>query len=115
METIAQISRSHSESLQSLATAQADWIKMLATAKAIPRNGYVPISLPPAEVASADSPTFDAKPGWLKALEPAMPAIVGSVLRNVGSMFHRNAAPPVVGHLHLAESFQLLNNLCSAW
>lgn len=93
METIAQLSRSHSESLQSLATAQADWIKMLATAKAIPRNGYVPIAIPPAEAASADPPTLDTKPGWLKALEPAMPAIVGSVLRNVGSMFHRNAAP----------------------
>ncbi len=38
LETIAQMSRAHSESLQSLANAQADWIKTLATAKQLPRN-----------------------------------------------------------------------------
>ena len=81
---------------------------MLATAKAIPRNGYIPTAMPPAEIASVDSPTLDVKPGWLKALEPAMPAIVGSVLRNVGSMFHRNAAPPPMNDNGSAATARLM-------
>ena len=52
LETIAQMSRAHSESLQSLANAQADWIKTLATAKQIPRNGMlaIPPQLAPASM-----------------------------------------------------------------
>jgi len=97
METIAQISRSHSESLRSLATAQADWIKTLATAKAIPRNGFAPVPMLPSP---GEGPKYihdddrDVKPGWLAAIEPAMPMIVTSLLRNLGSFFSPQKEPP---------------------
>lgn len=82
METIAQMSRAHSESLQTLANAQADWIKMLATAKAIPRNGAVQIAAPPVEPAEPQ-----AKPAWLSVIEPAVPTIATALIRNLGSFF----------------------------
>lgn len=94
METIAHMSRTHTESLRALAMAQADWIKMLAMQKALPRGYALPAPQPAEDVHrngfveddddEEDEPT---KPGWLAALEPAIPALVGLLgnqkLRNV--------------------------------
>lgn len=95
METIAHMSRTHTESLRALAMAQADWIKMLAMQKALPRGYSLPAPQAVEEVHrngfveeqdddDAEEPT---KPGWLAALEPAIPALVGLLgnqkLRNV--------------------------------
>ena len=82
LETIAQLSRAHSESLQSLANAQADWIKTLATSKQIPRNVAMPFVAPAA--ASSDGDAAEG-PSWFKLLQPAMPAIATAVIRNLGS------------------------------
>ncbi len=84
LETMAQMSRAHSESLQSLATSQADWIKMLATAKQIPRNAAMQFASAPA-ASSSDSNDVDDTPSWFKLLQPAMPTIANAVIRNVGS------------------------------
>jgi hypothetical protein len=46
LETILQMSRAQSDSLKAVALAQADWVKGLATARALPRNGY-PMPMPP--------------------------------------------------------------------
>jgi hypothetical protein len=45
LETILQMSRAQSDSLKAVVLAQADWVKGLATAKALPRNGY-PVAAP---------------------------------------------------------------------
>lgn len=83
LETIAQLSRAHSESLQSLANAQADWIKTLATSKQIPRNAAMAFA-PAPTVASSDGDAGES-PSWFKLLQPAMPAIATAVIRNLGS------------------------------
>jgi hypothetical protein len=83
LETIAQLSRAHSESLQSLANAQADWIKTLATSKQIPRNTAMPFASAPT-AASSDGDAGES-PSWFKLLQPAMPAIATAVIRNLGS------------------------------
>ncbi len=92
METIAHMSRTHTDSLRALAMAQADWIKMLAMQKALPRNGYVlPASVNDEGLRNGvdsddDDEQDDAKPSWLAALEPVVPALVSSLvpkLRNV--------------------------------
>lgn len=91
METIAHMSRTHTDSLRALAMAQADWIKMLAMQKALPRNGYVlPASVNDEGLRNGidtdDDDQEDSKPSWLAALEPVVPALVSSLvpkLRNV--------------------------------
>lgn len=83
LETIAQLSRAHSESLQSLANAQADWIKTLATSKQIPRNAAMAFA--PAPAAASSEGDGGESPSWFKLLQPAMPAIATAVIRNLGS------------------------------
>ncbi len=48
LETILQMSRAQADSLKAVALAQADWVKGLASAKALPRNGYPVMPQPPA-------------------------------------------------------------------
>jgi hypothetical protein len=84
LETLAQMSRFHSESLQSLANAQADWIKTLATAKQLPRNAAPPqFQLPAPPMAEPDEP----EPWWVHMLKPQTLVAVNGLLRNVGSLF----------------------------
>lgn len=87
METITQLTRATSESLQTLANAQADWIKTLATSKSIPRNASAPMLMAPSP---AEPSTEEPKAGWVALLEPAMPAIATALLRNVGSLFRKD-------------------------
>ena len=102
METIAQMTRSHSESLQSLATAQADWIKMLATAKQIPRNAAMHFA--PVAARWSDGRDVEDTPSWLRLLQPAMPAIANAVIRNVGSWLGGGAAPSTVARSTVAPA-----------
>jgi hypothetical protein len=90
LETIAQMSRAHSESLQSLANAQADWIKTLATAKQIPRNGVV--AVPPQLAPTAVEPQ-EAEPWWSHLLKPQALAVLGGVARNLMSYFGPRTQP----------------------
>jgi hypothetical protein len=90
LETIAQMSRAHSESLQSLANAQADWIKTLATAKQIPRNGV--ISIPP-QLAPAATEPQEAEPWWSHLLKPQALAALSGVARNLMSYFGPKTQP----------------------
>lgn len=100
VETIAQMSRAHSESLQSLANAQADWIKTLANAKQIPRNAS-PIApqLPSGSPPESEEP----EPWWVHLLKPSTMLGLNGLVRNLGSVFgfkpdvpepakHRNAS-----------------------
>ena len=91
METITALTRANSESLQTLANAQADWIKTLATSKAIPRNASAPMLMAPSP---AELATEEPKAGWLALLEPAMPAIATALLRNIGSFFRKDEPEP---------------------
>jgi hypothetical protein len=106
LETIAQMSRAHSESLQSLASAQADWIKTLATSKQLPRNA-APVAAPVLEISTEN---HEPEPWWVQALKPSMPVIVQSVLRNLGAFIgikpdesespkRRNVALPHLGNV----------------
>ncbi|HTR54295.1 MAG TPA: hypothetical protein VMJ10_26565 [Kofleriaceae bacterium] len=81
LETLANMSRAHSESLQSLANAQADWIKTLATAKQIPRNG---IMLPQMTASTATEPP-EPEPWWAHLLKPPALVALGGVARNLMS------------------------------
>ena len=103
METIAQMTRSHSESLQSLATAQADWIKDARDGEADPpqrgdafRAGCCP--------SSSDGRDVEDTPSWLRLLQPAMPAIANAVIRNVGSWLGGGAAPSTVARSTVAPA-----------
>jgi hypothetical protein len=91
LETIAQMSRAHSESLQSLASAQADWIKTLATAKQIPRNGIAPF--PPQLMPQAAIEPPEPEPWWSHLLKPAALTAIGEVARNVISYFGPKQEP----------------------
>ena len=87
METIAQMSRSHSDSLQSLASSQADWIKMLP-----PRSrshAMAPCSSRRCQRELAGWKRARRDPSWLKLLQPAMPTIVNTLIRNLGSWLGR--------------------------
>ena len=91
LETLSQISRAHSESLQSLANAQAEWIKMLATAKQIPRN-----AAPPSPMQLGPCPATelaDPEPWWAQLLKPQTLAGVTGLLRNVAPWFGFKSAP----------------------
>jgi hypothetical protein len=94
VETIAQMSRSHSESLQSLANAQADWIKTLATSKQLPRNAN-PVAL---QLQSASPPTEseEPEPWWVHLLKPSTLLGINGLVRNLGSMlgFKQEAPEP---------------------
>ena len=85
LETIAQMSRAHSESLQSLANAQADWIKTLATAKQLPRNAN-PAALPLPSI-SPPSESEEPEPWWVHLLKPSTLLGINGLVRNLGSMF----------------------------
>ena len=54
LEVTAQMARAQSDALRSIADAQAEWIKGLAAAKAIPRNGFVRVESPPPPPPVAD-------------------------------------------------------------
>lgn len=88
METIANMSRTHTDSLRALAMAQADWIKMLATQKALPRGHALPAPQPLEELhrngftEDDEEEEEQTKPAWLAALEPVLPAIVSSLVTN---------------------------------
>ncbi len=103
LETIMQMARAQSDSLRAVTEAQADWVKGLANAKALPRNGvYVPpLALPaPAEVDKDDeddeeeeeepatSPWAQAAQGIIHDLSPAVAAFVST-------LGLRNAAAPI--------------------
>jgi hypothetical protein len=91
LDTIAQMSRAHSESLQSLANAQADWIKTLATAKQLPRNAApAPLMLPAPPSAEPDEP----EPWWTHLLKPQTLMVVDGLLRNFRSMFGAKQETP---------------------
>jgi hypothetical protein len=90
LETLAQMSRFHSESLQSLANAQADWIKTLATAKQLPRNAAPPqFQFPAPPSVEPDEP----EPWWVHMLKPQTLLAVNGLLRNVGSWFGMKPEP----------------------
>ena len=86
LETIAQMSRAHSESLQSLANAQADWIKTLATAKQLPRNGIAPFAQPQLPTAAVTD-SVEPEPWWTQLLKPETLVAASGLLRNVGTWF----------------------------
>jgi len=106
LETILQMSRAQSDSLKAVALAQADWVKGLATARALPRNGY-PALAPPAKYRVLEEPedTSDedsddneadddtpAGPPWLEAINAVAP-----VLQTYGEIFKQKLRPaPVV-------------------
>ena len=85
LETIAQMSRAHSESLQSLASAQAEWIKTLATAKQIPRNGIA--AIPPQLSPQVATEPQEPEPWWSHLLKPSALTAIGDVARNLISYF----------------------------
>lgn len=103
LETILQMSRAQSDSLKAVALAQADWVKGLATAKALPRNGY-PVVAPPATFRALDERESDEDdedddgdesdnvpvvPRWLEAVNAVAP-----VLQTYGELFKLKFAPP---------------------
>ncbi|MEZ4404270.1 MAG: hypothetical protein R3B06_29890 [Kofleriaceae bacterium] len=88
LEVTAHMARAQSDALRSIATAQADWIKGLAAAKVLPRNGLW--HLPPPPVANAndqdddndDQDDDDAPP----PIDPTLGALghLASIAREVG-------------------------------
>ena len=95
------MSRAHSESLQSLANAQADWIKTLANAKQIPRNAS-PIAAAASERIAAGERASPSR-GGSHLLKPSTMLGLNGLVRNLGSVFgfkpdvpepakHRNAS-----------------------
>jgi hypothetical protein len=90
LETILQMSRAQSDSLKAVALAQADWVKGLATAKALPRNGY-PVAAPPPAYRVLDelegdddeeeddepdsAPTMPPIPPWVEAINALTPVL----------------------------------------
>ena len=92
METIAQMSRAHSESLQSLASSQADWIKTLATAKQIPRNGFAVATQLPSGPPSTENQ--EPEPWWVSLFKPQTLTVVDGLMRNLSSWFGGKKEPP---------------------
>ena len=113
LEVTAHMARAQSDALRSIANAQADWIKGLAAAKVLPRNGLW--QLPPPPVANVndqddddddDDQDDDAPP----PIDPTLGALghIASSARDVGPIVRamipggnrdpvaepRNAAPP---------------------
>ncbi len=117
LETILQMARAQSDSLRAVAEAQADWVKGLATAKALPRNGgWSPPPPPPPPPANDDDDEEDEDedegsemPPWLEVINNIAPALqtYGEVLKMRFSPPPRNAAPePSSGPnamVHLSE------------
>lgn len=116
LETILQMSRAQSDSLKAVALAQADWVKGLATAKALPRNGY-PVAAPPppyrvlderesgdddddddddededdgGELSSA--PTMPLVPPWLETINQLTP-VLKTCGELAGEFFKRKFSP----------------------
>jgi len=119
LETILQMARAQSDSLRAVSEAQADWVKGLATAKALPRNAaWAPPPPPPPPPASDDDEEDDdedeedgpAMPPWLEVINNIAPALqtYGEVLKaRFTPAPPRNAAPePSSGPnamVHLSE------------
>jgi len=110
------MARAQSDSLRAVAEAQADWVKGLATAKALPRNAaYAPP--PPPQVTSVDDDEADeddeeepAMPPWLEMINSIAPVVqtYGEVLKaKFAPAVPRNVAPPAAdgpnGMIHLSE------------
>jgi hypothetical protein len=80
LETILQMARAQSDSLRAVAEAQADWVKGLATAKALPRNA-APAPPPPAPVqeeeeedeGDEDMEEEAPMPPWLEVMNQIAP------------------------------------------
>ncbi len=113
VETIAHMSRAHSESLQSLANAQADWIKTLANAKQIPRNASpVAPQLPSGPPPDGEAP--EPEPWWVHLLKPSTMLGLNGLLRNVGAMFgFKPDAPEPTKHRNAAGLAQIAERVAS--
>ena len=101
LETILQMARAQSESLRAVAEAQADWVKGLATAKALPRNA-APAPLPPPVPAANDDDEDDEDDEdgeeedsgselapWMEMINTIAPA-----LQTYGEVLKLKFAPP---------------------
>lgn len=95
LETILQMARAQSDSLRAVAEAQADWVKGLATAKALPRNAA---PAPPAPVAvqeeeeDEDDEEMEEEapmPPWLEMMNQIAP-----VIQTYGEALKLKFAPP---------------------
>ena len=113
LEVTAHMARAQSDALRSIANAQADWIKGLAAAKVLPRNGLW--HLPPPPVANVndrddDDDDDDQDDDEPPPIDPTLGALghIASIARDVGPIVRamipggnrdpvaepRNAAPP---------------------
>ncbi len=112
LEVTAYMARAQSEALRSIAGAQADFIKGLASAKALPRNGaswYPPPPMPPRAEAGTDEAEEEADDDDEQAApDPSITLLghIASIARDVSPVLqavlpkkaadsaeHRNAAP----------------------
>lgn len=128
LDTIAQMARAQSSSLNAVATAQADWVKGLASARALPRNAMYaapqpqlpeapdahmddeetddqePEPLPPyAVVAQAANGIFQNLPAAMHQFSQMISSI--AALRNAATapMRHEKAASSPNPMVHLSE------------
>jgi hypothetical protein len=96
LETILQMARAQSDSLRAVSEAQADWVKGLATAKALPRNA-APAPPPPAPVQEEEEEDEDDEdfeeeapmPPWLEVMNQIAP-----VIQTYGEALKMKFAPP---------------------
>lgn len=104
LEVTAHMARAQSEALRSIANAQADWIKGLASAKALPRNAFFAVPPPPTVANDQDDEDEEEE----DAPDPSMTVLghIASITRDVSPVLqamlptkapveHRNAAPAV--------------------
>lgn len=96
LETIMQMARAQSDSLRAVSEAQADWVKGLATAKALPRNTAwaAPPPSPPPQASDDDEEEEDEEdapemPPWLEVINNIAPA-----LQTYGEVLKMRFAPP---------------------
>lgn len=116
LEVTAHMARAQSEALRSIANAQADWIKGLASAKVLPRNGFVAMPPPPAPSVADDvneeEDEDDEDDEHEAGADPSVTVLghIASIARDVGPVLqamlpsktpgaaeHRNAPPPSNG------------------
>lgn len=98
LETILQMARAQSDSLRAVAEAQADWVKGLATAKALPRNAaHVPAPLPPTVAVRAEDE--DDEEEELEDEPPMAPWMelvnqIAPVVQTYGEVLKAKFSPP---------------------
>lgn len=94
LETILQMARAQSDSLRAVAEAQADWVKGLATAKALPRNAAPPPTPAPVQEESEEDDDEDMEeeapmPPWVDLMNQIAP-----VIQTYGEALKLKFAPP---------------------